>query len=65
MINGATHAALTKLDCVFPECKSVKIYDELSMEAKHFIANIEKNIGVPVVLIGTGPEALDIIDRRM
>ena len=33
-------------------------------EAKQFINEIEKQVGIPVVLIGTGPEALDIIDRR-
>jgi adenylosuccinate synthase len=64
MINGATQVALTKLDCVYPECKGVKDYQELSKEAKQFISNIEKQTRTPIVLIGTGPEALDIIDRR-
>jgi adenylosuccinate synthase len=63
-INGATQAAVTKLDCMFPECRSVQKYDELSKDAKKFIEEIEKRTEVPVVLIGTGPEALDIIDRR-
>jgi adenylosuccinate synthase len=64
MVNGATQAALTKLDVLHPECKSAKTYDELPMKAKRFINEIEKQTGIPVVLIGTGPEALDIIDRR-
>ncbi|MGQ9530419.1 MAG: adenylosuccinate synthetase [Candidatus Bathycorpusculaceae bacterium] len=63
-INGATQAALTKLDAVHPQCKGAKTYEELPKEAKEFIKEIEKQIGIPVVLIGTGPEALDIIDRR-
>ncbi|MEM2972061.1 MAG: adenylosuccinate synthetase [Candidatus Bathyarchaeia archaeon] len=63
-INGATQAALTKLDVVYPKCKGVKKYDEMPKEAKEFIKEIERQIGVPVVFIGTGPEALDIIDRR-
>jgi len=64
IINGATQAALTKLDAVYPECKGARTFDELPKEAKQFIAEIEKQTGVPVALIGTGPEALDIIDRR-
>jgi adenylosuccinate synthase len=63
-INGATQAAVTKLDCMFPKCQSVKKFDALSTDAKQFIKEIENKTGLPVVLIGTGPEALDIIDRR-
>jgi adenylosuccinate synthase len=63
-INGATQAAVTKLDCMFPKCQSMKKFDALPTDAKQFIKEVEKKTGLPVVLIGTGPEALDIIDRR-
>jgi adenylosuccinate synthase len=63
-INGATQAALTKLDCMFPECRSARKFVNLPADAKHFVKEVEERTGVPVVLIGTGPEALDIIDRR-
>jgi len=63
-INGATQAAMTKLDCIFPDCRSVRKFDDLSEDAKQFIQKVEKRTGVPIVLIGTGPDALDIIDRR-
>jgi adenylosuccinate synthase len=63
-INGATEAAVTKLDCVYPQCKSARAYDELPEEAEQFINKIEEQTGIPVALIGTGPDALDIIDRR-
>jgi len=63
-INGATQAAVTKLDILYPSCKGARSYDELPAEAKQFIEEIEKRTGVPVALIGTGPEPLDIIDRR-
>jgi adenylosuccinate synthase len=63
-INGATQAVLTKLDCMFPACRSTKKFDDLSVNAKQFVKEIEEKTGVPIVLIGTGPEALDIIDRR-
>jgi len=64
MLNGATQAALTKIDVMFPECKGVKSYEELSKEAKAFIKNVEREIKVPVTLVGTGPGALEIVDRR-
>jgi adenylosuccinate synthase len=63
-INGATQAALTKLDCIFPECQNKRKYGDLSKEARAFVTEIENRTGVPVNLIGTGPDALDIIDRR-
>jgi adenylosuccinate synthase len=64
MVNGATQAALTKIDCLYPDCKGVREYDALPREAKQFIKEIEERTGIPVLLIGTGPEALDLIDRR-
>ncbi|MEM3597004.1 MAG: adenylosuccinate synthetase [Candidatus Bathyarchaeia archaeon] len=63
-INGATQAALTKLDSVYPQCKGARSFDELPNDAKEFVREIERQAGIPVVLIGTGPEARDIIDRR-
>jgi adenylosuccinate synthase len=64
MVNGATQTAVTKLDASYPECKGLREYGELSKEAKQFVSEIEEQTGVPVTLIGTGPEALDIVDRR-
>ena len=63
-INGATQAALTKLDCIFPECRSVRNFDDLPKKAIEFVKEVEVKSKVPVTLIGTGPDALDIIDRR-
>jgi len=64
MLNSATQAAITKMDVLFPECKGAKSYDELSQDARAFIKNVEKEIKVPATLIGTGPDALEIVDRR-
>jgi adenylosuccinate synthase len=63
-INGATQAAVTKLDVIFPSCRGAKKYEEMPKEAKDFIKEVEDKTGVPVTLIGTGPEAREIIDRR-
>lgn len=64
MINGATEAAVTKLDILFPACKNATSFDQLPSKAKEFIAKIESSIGAPVTVIGTGPSVFDIIDRR-
>jgi len=64
MLNSATMAAITKIDVLFPECKGVKSYDRLSQGAKDFIEKVEKEIKIPVALIGTGPDALEMVDRR-
>jgi len=63
-INGATQSAVTKLDCIYPKCQGERRFDELPIEAKQFIKEIETQTGIPVTLIGTGPDALDIVDRR-
>ena len=64
MINGATQLAVTKLDCLLPECQGLREYDRLPSEAKRFIERIEDETKVPVSLIGTGAGAQDLIDRR-
>lgn len=63
-INSATQIAVTKLDVVFPDCAGLKEYSKLTPDARNFIQNIEDKLGVDVVLIGTGVEINDIIDRR-
>ena len=63
-INGATQIALTKLDVLFPSAKGVKQFEDLDKEARDFVLRIERETGVTVMLIGTGPGESDIIDRR-
>jgi len=64
MLNGATQAAITKIDVVFPECEGAKSYEKLSRQAKDFVDDIEQEIEVPVTLLGTGPGAWEVVDRR-
>lgn len=64
MLNGATQAALTKLDVLFPESKGIRSFGRLSKDAKAFVDNIENEIRIPVALIGNGPDALEMVDRR-
>lgn len=64
MVNGATDIAVTKLDILFPGNDGVREYDKLTDDAKAFVKKIEDELKLPVSLIGTGPDALDIVDRR-
>ncbi len=64
MVNSATQIAMTKLDVRFPGNAGVKKFSDLTKEAQAFVNDAEKKIGVPITLIGTGKDALDIIDRR-
>jgi len=64
MINGATQIAVTKIDIRFAGNSGVREYGKLTKEAKAFIEDIERKLDVPVTLIGTGPDAMDTIDRR-
>lgn len=63
-INGATQIAITKIDVRFPGNAGVKTFEKLTQPAKDFIKKVEQELKVPVTLIGTGPDAMDIIDLR-
>jgi adenylosuccinate synthase len=52
------------MDVLFPSCAGTRDFNKLSADAKKFIQDIEVETGVPVVLIGTGQEVYDAIDRR-
>lgn len=64
MLNGATQAALTKMDVAFPGCAGATSYEQLGPDARGFVQDVESNLGVPVSLIGTGPSVGDVVDRR-
>ena len=64
MLNGATQAAITKLDIVFPECRGLTAFEALPTEAIALVKKVEHEIGIPVTLLGTGPAVEEVIDRR-
>jgi adenylosuccinate synthase len=64
MVNGATMIALTGVDKLDPACRGATEYDELSKVIKEFVAQVEKDVDVPVKLISTGPELSEIVDLR-
>ncbi|MFQ6054094.1 MAG: adenylosuccinate synthetase [Candidatus Bathyarchaeia archaeon] len=64
MINGATQVAVTKLDILYPECRGLDSFEELSRDARSFVSRIEEELELPVTLVGTGPGLREVIDRR-
>ena len=63
-MNGASQIAVTKIDYAFECNDGVRDYDNLTRDAKAFIEKLEDELRRPVVLIGTGQETYDIVDRR-
>ena len=63
-VNGATQIAVTKVDIRYPGNEGKTKFTDLTVEARMFIDQIEAKLGIPVTLIGTGPDAKHIIDRR-
>lgn len=64
MLNSATQIAITKLDILFPESANKTTFEALNDDAKSFIKNIEEQLDVPIVLLGTGPSVNNVIDLR-
>ncbi|EZQ03069.1 MULTISPECIES: adenylosuccinate synthetase [Acidianus] len=63
-INSATQVAITKIDSIFKDSYRVREYQKLPSEAKRWLDDVENELGVPITLIGTGEDTLDIIDLR-
>lgn len=64
MINGATQAAITGIDRIDPSCRGATDYDKLSDKVKDFLAQAEKDAGVPFTILSTGPSLQETIDLR-
>jgi adenylosuccinate synthase len=63
-LNSATQVAITKLDIKFKDAYKVREWDKLPGDAKKWVKEVEQEIGVPVTLLGTGEEAMDVVDVR-
>lgn len=64
MVNRPNQIALQFLNYVFPHDEDKNSWEDLSSEAKVYILNLEKELGVPITLIGTGRKSESMIDRR-
>lgn len=63
-LNSATQIAITKLDILYPESAGIREFSKLPKDAHRFVDNVERETGLKVVLVGTGAELEQIIDRR-
>ena len=63
-LNGATSLAITKMDVLYPQTAGITEYTKLPINSRNFIENIESELGLKVVLIGTGADVNAVIDRR-
>lgn len=61
-VNRPSRIALTFLDHVDPAGRALRT-DALPEKAAAFVAGVEEELGLPVDLIGTGPDTADVIDR--
>lgn len=64
LINRPTQIALQFLNYLFPKDEGKNSWDSLSQEAKIYIENLERDLGVPITLIGTAQSNVGMIDRR-
>ena len=53
-----------ELDGWMENTRGIKNFDELPEKAKDFVKKIEELVGIPIVLIGTGPGREEIIVRK-
>ena len=64
LVNRPTQIALQFLNYLYPLDENKKTWDSLSQEAKIYIESLERDLGVPITLIGTGQSNEAMIDRR-
>ena len=64
MLNRPTQIAITKFDALFPGARGKRRWSDLPVEARRWIEGIVEELRVPVTLIGTGEDSMDMIDLR-
>ncbi|MEM1598134.1 MAG: adenylosuccinate synthetase [Pyrobaculum sp.] len=64
LLNTPTQIALTKVDVLFKEAAGKTRWEDLPLEARRWVDEVEAALGVPVTLIGTGPEPRHMVDLR-
>lgn len=64
LLNTPTQIALTKVDVLFKEAAGKTRWEDLPLEARRWVDEVEAALGVPVTLIGTGPEPWHMVDLR-
>jgi len=62
--NQPDQIALMFLDYINTEDYGKNEFGDLSDESKYYVNELEGELGIPITLIGTGPKAEHIVDRR-
>ena len=62
LVNGATKIALNFANYIDWSCYASSSKDSLTPKIKEFINKIEEKVGIPVALVGTGPQYDHVID---
>jgi adenylosuccinate synthase len=63
-INRPTQIALQFLNYLYPEDENKNKWENLNIKTQKYINRLEKQLGVPITLIGTGESNKAMIDRR-
>ncbi|MEA3248225.1 MAG: adenylosuccinate synthetase [Nanoarchaeota archaeon] len=63
-INQPEQIALSFLDYINMEDYGKNCFEDLSEKSKNYLSKIERFLGVPITLIGTGPKNEHLIDLR-
>lgn len=63
-MNSATQVVITRLDTLFKSAYKIREYSKLPQEAKKWVEDLEAQLKTPITLLGTGEDALDMIDLR-
>ncbi len=61
--NMPTHIALMGVDYFNYENKGVKDFNKLTKKTKEFICGLERELGVKISFVGTGPKDYELIER--
>ena len=64
MVNKPSEIVLHGADYMSYLNKGVTFFSQLTDETKRFVWSIEKELNVPVTMIGTGPNKAEMVDRR-
>jgi adenylosuccinate synthase len=65
IVNRPTQVALHGADYLDFANKGITQYKFLTTKTKGFVQSLERELSVPVTLIGTGPEQSELIDRTL
>ena len=65
VLNGATDIALTFTDYINKDNVKARRFEQLTLETKNFIQEVERVANAPVSLISTGFNLKSVIDRRI